>query len=378
MSAKIRNTFSVAMFVIAVASIAPAAFAQTAADIVSFVNFENREVGVYGNAEAKEDFKRNDYDKSWWYAMEKNNGENSKIVYDGEEHGNVLQLKYPKGCVGPNDNDTPACAAQIIQPLVKTADTMWSAYDIFFEDGIEFQLGGKLPGLCGGKCYTGNAMPETGDGWSARIMWRKDGNAVQLIYFMGQKSVYGDDFKWDLNGTIPQKQFTTGTWHHIVNKVSMNTIASPGNGDKNGRVQAWIDGELALDVDTLRLRDYDTVKVDKFYHSTFHGGSSAEWAPTHDCFIRYDNFTVSTDSIAVSTKTTSSTSDTTARDTSGTCDGANCEQGSNRILQRAQNRATVAPVETYRIDGTFVGRKNTLPDATTHQLKNGKRVKVVR
>ena len=363
-----------------VAALSNSAFAQNA-DTVSFVNFENRSVGVYGNAEAKEDFKRNDYDKSWWYAMDKNNGENSKVVYDGEEHGNVLQLKYPKGCVGPNDNDTPACAAQIIQPLVKTADTMWSAYDIFFEDGFEFQLGGKLPGLCGGKCYTGNAMPETGDGWSARIMWRKDGNAVQLIYFMGQESVYGDDFKWNLNGTIPQKQFTTGTWHRIVNKVSMNTIASPGNGDKNGRVQTWFDGELVLDVDTLRLRDYDTVKVDKFYLSTFHGGSSAEWAPTHDCFIRYDNFTVSTDSIAVSMKATSSTSDTTARDTSGACEGANC--GSNtpdtgRIMPRAQNRATVAPVETYRIDGTFVGRKNTLPDAATHQLKNGKRVKVVR
>ena len=352
--------------------------AQGASDTVSFVDFENREVGVYGNAQAKEDFKRNDYDKSWWYAMDKNNGENSKIVYDGEEHGNVLQLKYPKGCVGPSDNDTPACAAQIIQPLVKTADTMWSVYDIFFEDGFEFQLGGKLPGLCGGKCYTGNAMPETGDGWSARIMWRKDGNAVQLIYFMGQSSEYGDDFKWDLNGTITQKQFTTGTWHRIVNKVSMNTITAPGNGDKNGRVQAWLDGEPVLDVDTLRLRDYDTVKVDKFYLSTFHGGSSTEWAPTHDCFIRYDNFTVSTDSIAVSTKATNPTPDTTARDSSGTCEGANCGQGTERIMQRAQNRAAVTPVKIYRIDGTLVGRKNTLPDAATHQLKNGKRVKVVR
>ena len=343
MSAKIRNTFSVAMFVIAVASIAPAAFAQTASDTVSFVNFENREVGVYGNAEAKEDFKRNDYDKSWWYAMDKNNGENSKIVYDGEEHGNVLQLKYPKGCVGPGGNESqniPACAGQIIQPLVKTADTMWSAYDIFFEDGFEFQLGGKLPGLCGGKCYTGNAMPETGDGWSARIMWRKDGNAVQLIYFMGQESVYGDDFKWDLNGTIPQKQFTTGTWHRIVNKVSMNTIASPGNGDKNGRVQTWFDGELALDVDTLRLRDYDTVKVDKFYLSTFHGGSSAEWAPTHDCFIRYDNFTVSTDSIAVK----AGAPDTTT-------------PGTDRIWTQRQDRLNVTPAKAYRIDGSRVGGK---------------------
>ncbi len=328
--------------------------AQGASDTVSFVDFENREVGVYGNAEAKEDFKRNDYDKSWWYAMDKNNGENSKIVYDGEEHGNVLQLKYPKGCVGPSGNESqnaPACAGQIIQPLVKTADTMWSAYDIFFEDGFEFQLGGKLPGLCGGKCYTGNAMPETGDGWSARIMWRKDGNAVQLIYFMGQESVYGDDFKWDLNGTIPQKQFTTGTWHRIVNKVSMNTIASPGNGDKNGRVQTWLDGELVLDVDTLRLRDYDTVKVDKFYLSTFHGGSSAEWAPTHDCFIRYDNFTVSTDSIPVTAG---------APDTSKTCEGENCGQGTDRIWTQRQDRAGntpagMTPAKVFRIDGSRVG-----------------------
>ena len=347
------NRFLYIALVAAALPLARAAFAQES-DTVSFVDFENREAGMYGNAEAKEDFKRNSTDGSWWYAMEKNNGENSKIVYDGEEHGNVLQLKYPKGCVGPNDNDTPACAGQIIQPLVKAADTMWSAYDIFFEDGFEFQLGGKLPGLCGGKCYTGNAMPQTGDGWSARIMWRKGGNAVQLIYFMGQSSEYGDDFKWDLGGTIPQKQFTTGTWHRIVNKVSMNTVSAPGNGDKNGRVQTWLDGELALDVDTLRLRDYDTVHVDKFYLSTFHGGSSPEWAPTHDCYIRYDNFTVSTDSIAVTMAAPDSGNG------SGTCEGENCGQGPERIRAQWQYRAGIAPAgtapaKTFRVDGTTVG-----------------------
>jgi len=319
-------------------------YAQSVSDTVSFVNFENREVGVYNNAAAKEDFKRNSTDKSWWYAMEKNNGENSRIVYDGEEHGNVLQLKYPKGCVGPNDNDTPACAAQIIQPLERTADTMWSAYDIFFEDGFEFNLGGKLPGLCGGECYTGNAMPATGDGWSARIMWRKGGNAVQLIYFMGQHSEYGDDFKWDLGGTIPQKQFTTGKWHRIVNKISMNSVSAPGKGDKNGRVQAWLDGELALDVDTLRLRDYDTLHVDKFYLSTFHGGSSAEWAPTHDCFIRYDNFTVSMDSIAVTPRASGGNGSENGGETS-------------RIMKIRPTRAETTSVDMYRIDGTKVGRK---------------------
>lgn len=119
----------------------------------------------------------------------------------------------------------------------------------------------------------------------------------------------------------------------------MNSIASPGNGDKNGRVQAWIDGELVLDVDTLRLRDYDTMKVDKFYLSTFHGGSSAEWAPTHDCFIRYDNFTISTDSIAVTAN---------APDTSGTCEGENCGQGPERIWMHRQDRDTRQGIPRWR------------------------------
>jgi hypothetical protein len=235
---------------------------------------------------------------------------------------------------------------------------MWSAYDIFFEEGFEFQLGGKLPGLCGGKCYTGNAMPETGDGWSARIMWRKGGNAVQLIYFMGQRSEYGDDFKWNLGGKNPQAQFTVGKWHRIVNKVSMNSVSAPGKGDKNGRVQTWLDGELVLDVDTLRLRDYDTLHVDKFYLSTFHGGSSTEWAPTHDNFIRFDNFTVSTDSIAVSLDNVGSV-------------------GLNKRLWRENRRAVSKSVKLYRVNGSLVGR-GLLSEAKMLQLKNGKRVKIVR
>nr|WP_294984968.1 hypothetical protein [uncultured Fibrobacter sp.] len=91
-------------------------------------------------------------------------------------------------------------------------------------------------------------------------------------------------------------------------------------------------------MDTLRLRDYDTMKVDKFYLSTFHGGSSAEWAPTHDCFIRYDNFTVSTDSIAVTAN---------APDTSGT----------ERIWMHRQDRLNVTPAKAYRVDGSLIGRR---------------------
>ena len=116
----------------------------------------------------------------------------------------------------------------------------------------------------------------------------------------------------------------------------MNTVSAPGKGDKNGRVQAWLDGELALDVDTLRLRDYDTLHVDKFYLSTFHGGSSADWSPTHDCYIRFDNFTVSTDSISV----TEIASDE-----------------SSRVLIIPRTLLEVRSAKLFRVNGSKVGTK---------------------
>ena len=134
----------------------------------------------------------------------------------------------------------------------------------------------------------------------------------------------------------------------------MNTVTTPGTGDKNGRVQAWIDGELVLDVDTLRLCDYENVKVDKFYLSTFHGGSSAEWAPTHDCFIRYDNFTVSTDSIAISLNSPVADRGDSQEDA----------QGITRVREYGKNYGTA---KIYRINGTFVVREI-----------NEKRIKIVR
>jgi hypothetical protein len=108
-----------------------------------------------------------------------------------------------------------------------------------------------------------------------------------------------------------------------------------------------------LDVDTLRLRDYDTLHVDKFYLSTFHGGSSAERAPTHDNFIRFDNFTVSTDSIAV------------------TLDNGG-EVGLGKNLRRENRRSVSKPIEIYRVNGSLVGRQNTSSDVNMQRLRNGK------
>lgn len=257
--------------------------AQVTAPFV--VDFENHFTGTYTEAMAQQDFPPPVQGDFWYYGMDQGR---SEIV--AENGNNVLRVKYPAGCVGPND--TPiGCGIQIKWPLPETADTMWVSYRIKFEEGFQFVKGGKLPGLCGGKCYTGG-VPATGDGWSARIMWRTGGTVVQYMYFTEQVSQYGDDMKWDASGT--QRVFSTDVWHTVLTQIVLNDVY-PGSsqGERNGILRSWFDGELALDLDDLRLVDYQDQTIDIFYISTFHGGNTADWSPLVDSYICYDDFWIS-------------------------------------------------------------------------------------
>ncbi|MDR1759705.1 MAG: hypothetical protein LBR60_04180 [Fibrobacter sp.] len=98
--------------------------------------------------------------------------------------------------------------------------------------------------------------------------------------------------KWNFTGT--QKTFEMDVWDTVVTQVILNTVPSGANqGLKNGVVRSWFNGELSLDVDTLRLVDDSGQKIDCFYISTFHGGDDATWAPITDNYIRYDDFRIS-------------------------------------------------------------------------------------
>src|SRR5690554_4793844 len=205
------------------------------AEIIS-VDFEKHPEGNYTNAMAKTDFESLKGASSW-YAMEQNNGENAKIISDDKEHGQVLQLRYPANCLGPNDSPI-ACAGQIKQALPFKSKEVWLSYDVLFEENFDFVKKGKLPGLCGGKCYTGGNRPSIGDGWSARVMWRPDGKVVQYLYFVDQAQTYGDDANWDLSGTANQKYFQIGTWHRLVTKITLNTVTNEGHGEKDGKIKS--------------------------------------------------------------------------------------------------------------------------------------------
>ena len=243
------------------------------AEVLLHVDFDNHPVGPYTGAMARADFP---YQGFTWYSNTLDSGR-AEIVPGENGQGRALRLLYPAGQIGS------ASTAQIRAALKKAVDTAWVSYRVMFEDGFDFVRGGKLPGLCGGRCITGGNSADGYNGWSARVMWRGEGVGEQYMYYGGHNGFHSVLF----NKVPPVKRFVPGKWHRINTQIIMNTPGIP-----NGIVRTWIDGELSLERDDFLFRHIDTLKIDLFYISTFFGGSDPSWAPSRDTYITYDDFLV--------------------------------------------------------------------------------------
>jgi len=165
-------------------------------------------------------------------------------VIEGAEafSGRSLRVLYPEGGVGPGEG-----GAQWKMNLPQDYDELYCAFRVKFGAGFDHVLGGKIPGLLGGAGNTGGAIPDGTDGWSARMMWRTGGEAVQYVYHPDQAGTWGESFIWNEGGA---RVFEPGVWHQVEHRVVMNTPTQ-----HDGQIQGWWDGELALDVSGLRFRD---------------------------------------------------------------------------------------------------------------------------
>ena len=185
-------------------------------------------------------------------------------TYGSEENGAVWRLNFDKSYL----------AVEV-------------RYDVMFKKHFAFARGGKLPGLFGGKGNTGGNKPTGKDGFSARMMWREDGRAVQYLYYPDQPGRYGHQIPWMDPGTGKQIHFIPGTWHTVVHQVTINT---PGK--KDGKLRAFFDNQLVLKLDNLRFRDTSNFSIDGFVFSTFFGGGDTSWQTTADETVYFDNFRI--------------------------------------------------------------------------------------
>jgi hypothetical protein len=162
------------------------------------------------------------------------------------------------------------------------------SYELLFDEGFEFVKGGKLPGLCGGpETITGGKTCTGHDGWSARLMWRKDGRGQAYVYHAAKQKDYGDEFDFP-----DDVHFPIGVPLTVRIAVGMN---EPGRCD--GTLRVWMTdaanhSQLVVDRSDLQYTNTDTIGVDSVLFNTFHGGHDASWAPRHACSACFTEFRV--------------------------------------------------------------------------------------
>lgn len=161
-------------------------------------------------------------------------------------------------------------------------------YSVRFEPDFDFVKGGKLPGLSGGPENVGGGKKPTGEnGFSVRVMWRRDGRGELYVYHVDQKGNNGDSFPFPEDFRFPP-----GEAVQVRLMMSLNT---PGQRDGVARVWTTLPGgpeRLMVERSGLCWRTVDTFGVDSLLFQTFHGGSTPDWAPRRNCWVEFSDFRV--------------------------------------------------------------------------------------
>ncbi|PCK07151.1 MAG: hypothetical protein COA42_15820 [Alteromonadaceae bacterium] len=194
----------------------------------------------------------------------------------GPDKSQCLKTEYEPSSVGS--------ARQVRKYPIPPATEYTLQFDVKFDDNFDFKRGGKMHGL-GPEHRTTGCKEQSPNGWSARIMWRKEGIAELYIYDQTRKAnkqICG----WSYRTTSPA--FILGKYQALSLYVKLNQI-----GHNNGTAELWIDGALAIHKDQIIYRENDKESdISQFLFSTFFGGNAPSWAPKETVFAYYDNFAV--------------------------------------------------------------------------------------
>jgi hypothetical protein len=172
-------------------------------------------------------------------------------------------------------------------------------------------------------------------------------------------SAWGSNVKFDhRNGGVPRAGIP-GIWHCIEQFVKINDVGQP-----NGVINCWLDGELALVLDTVTFRTVANGEglIGAAYFSTFHGGSSIDWAPDTTGFIYYDNLVVAQEYIGPAAEAPTVTLATDL-------DGATLQQGHTATFTATASQNTARVV--FYLNGAAIGEDTDAPYELSHYLAPG-------
>jgi len=193
--------------------------------------------------------------------------------------GGFVEVTYPAGSSAPSSGKGGGAQAKLAI-AAGSSDDATLTYQLRFPVGFDWVKGGKLPGLCGGKCWTGS---DNGPGgWAARLMWRT-GGAGEVLLSDATTSGYGSDL-----GLGDWHFAADGQWHTLTEHVHLNTA-----GEADGYIDVTYDGMTVAQLTGITFRAAgDTDQIDSLMFSTFFGGHDSSWAPPTTTTIDFAKFSV--------------------------------------------------------------------------------------
>lgn len=239
------------------------------------LSFEN---GALGSSYVRKLWKEEIATGNWDNGLSARTKITDKKVTDGSK---ALEINYPKGGFGTSQTGTQ------VELQLPSDDEYYASYDVQFDENFSFggeYEGGKLPGLTSGKRCSSTC--DGTDGFGTRYMWRRDGQIVLYLFHMDKEGEYGDDIPL-VNPDGTKVKFEKGKWYNLKQHVKVNS--APDKSD--GEITIWVNDVKVLEMKNIRLVSNDD-GIDTFYMSSFHGGSTAKWAPLNDSKLYIDNIEI--------------------------------------------------------------------------------------
>lgn len=216
----------------------------------------------------------------------------------------ALKAHYPKGSYTFGHN--PQGGFSFYAPGHESVDLTQAkeatfGYSVFFPNGFDPVLGGKLPGFYGGdnaevatSCSGGRRDDRC---FSVRLMWRAKGagefytylppgaSANQRLCSVKPSSHCNPEYGASV-GTGAFR-FPNGQWTTVSERVRLNDV-----GQSNGEIELFVNGKSVIKVDGLVLRTSGAGRLRGIQMQTFFGGSKPQFASTKDQDVYFSDFSV--------------------------------------------------------------------------------------
>jgi hypothetical protein len=222
------------------------------------------------------DYTLSDFNDDWNYPHNTQRQDLVDIVTDGDEHSKYMRGYFPIGKIGAVES------GWTWNTSLAGFTELYFSYDLRFKSGFVWVLGGKIPGITGGKVYAGT-QPAYDDGFSVRGMWAPNGSLVYYLYHQDRQTIYGEPILW------PNFNFTAGIWYNITFRVVLNSVQN-SVGLHDGILEGFINGKLIFQKTNINFRNFDNIKIDNISNCSFFGGAEAAFNPQRDEWLDLDNF----------------------------------------------------------------------------------------